>query len=114
VFRRFWKWLLGVIGIESDAHTFEVVISLCEDDGILGGFRCTRCGYSVNLKGLDGPHPPCTPRAHEWAVCKVFQWEHVALSGKLAEPLQCGVCGAHALTEKDWERFGCPGPRTEP
>jgi hypothetical protein len=92
-------------------HAFEPAISLRPDDGRLAVLRCTKCGYCIYPEDRDGRHPACVPRAHEWVPVKVFQWEHVALANKLPEPLQCSVCGAHATTRREVEKFGCPGRR---
>lgn len=92
-------------------HVFEPAISLREDDGRLGVLRCTMCGYCKYPGGDDGDDPPCVPRAHQWVPVKVFQWEHLALGNKLPRPLQCGLCGDHALTRDEWEKYGCSGPR---
>jgi hypothetical protein len=111
-----WRWLIKQLTnlgqLESGQHTFKSAISLREDDGRLGACRCTKCGYCIYPEN-DDQDPPCVPRAHEWVPVKVFQWKHVALADKLPQPLQCALCGAHALTLDDWERFGCPGYRKE-
>ena len=121
-----WKWITKLAGaifsvepvrnvIESvtlnvpGLHAFEPVISLIPDDGRLGALRCKKCGYCTYPDTPEVSHPVCVPRAHEWRPVRVFQWRDVALANKLDQPLQCALCGAHASTHKDWERFGCPG-----
>jgi hypothetical protein len=105
------KWLRDLIDEEPAQHTFESAISIREGDGRLAALRCTQCGYCVYEEDRAIEHPPCVPRAHAWVPVKVFQWEHLALANKLPEPLQCALCGAHASTHNDWEKFGCPGSR---
>jgi hypothetical protein len=109
-----WRWLaklLGdLIGSDQREHVFEPVISIRQDDGRLGALRCTRCGYCTYLEHPDGaPHSPCVPRAHKWVPIEVFQWESLPIAGKLMQPRQCELCGAHATTHDELERFGCPG-----
>jgi hypothetical protein len=109
---RFMLWVVELMAPMKEDHIFEPVVSLCEDDGRLLAYRCIRCGYRTFMSdaSLDY-HPPCVPREHEWVPVEVFQWENLALHGKLAKPLQCAACGAHALTESEFRQFGCPGSR---
>lgn len=102
-----WNWLVK----RARRHVFEPAISLRADDGRLGVLRCTRCGYCKYAGDGGGDDPTCVPHAHEWVPVKVFQWEHLALADKLPRPLQCALCGAHASTGREWEKYGCPGPR---
>ena len=107
----FW-WLLRrlceLVGVAPD-HVFEPVISLREDDGQLSAVRCTQCGYCAYTAKDVEDGPPCVPSAHDWVPVRVFQWEHLVLARKLPQPLQCTRCGAHAVTQGEWERYGCPG-----
>jgi hypothetical protein len=107
------KWFVDFDDVILGEHKFEPAISLRPEDGRLGVYRCVRCGYCIYREDIEDEHPLCVPRAHQWVPVKVFQWEHVALANKLPEPLQCVLCGAHASTHGDWERFGCPGSRRE-
>lgn len=96
-----------------EQHVFTRAISIRMDDGKLGVLRCMKCGYCTYADIPSRDDPPCVPRAHEWKPIKVFQWENLPLSGQLPQPLQCTLCGAHALTHREWERLGCPGCKKE-
>ena len=96
-----------------EQHLFEPAISIRPDDGRLGVMRCAKCGYCCYAEDVNGEHPLCVPRPHDWQPIKVFQWDNIMIANKLPQAQRCTLCGANATTRSEMDKLGCPGYKRE-